>query len=119
MIVRYIETYLHQNRIAVMLELETPDAITVRCKEFRELAKDLTLQIAATDPVGIDSKHMLNVIPIQFKGEESSVTNEALLDQDWIKEPTITVGELLHRVEEQLGTSIRITRFSRYGVDDG
>ncbi len=101
-----------------MLELETPDAITLRCEEFKELAKNLVLQIAATDPIGIDSKHMLNVVPVQFRNDVNPASSEALLDQDWIKEPTITVGELLHRVEQQLGTPIRITRFTRYGVDD-
>jgi translation elongation factor EF-Ts len=101
-----------------MLELETPDSITLRCREFKQLAKELVLQIAATDPIGIDGAHMLNVIPIQFRDDESAVAKEALLDQDWIKDQSITVGEMLRKVEEQLGTPIRITRFTRYGVDD-
>lgn len=115
---RYVESYLHQNRVGVMIELETPDVITLRCKEFKTLALDLAMQIAATDPVGIDSHDMLNVVPTQFRKDVGAVSGEALLDQEWIKDANMTVGAMLNRVEVLLKTPIRIVRFVRYGVGD-
>lgn len=115
---RYIESYLHHNEIGVLIELETPDEITLRCQEFKDLAMDLALQIVATDPLGIDSRDMRNVIPARFRQEESPVANEALLDQAWIKDPSITVREMLQKVEEVLKTPIRIRRFTRYATNE-
>ncbi len=115
---RYIESYMHHNNIAVLVEFETPDSITFSCSEFTDLAKDIAMQITATNPTGIDTPSMLNVIPIQFQSGKTDLTEEALLDQPWIKDPSITVRELIAQVSALLKTPIRITRFCRYDVDD-
>lgn len=115
---RYIETYLHQNKIGVVLELETADEIALRCQEFRELAYDLALQIAATNPVGIDARQMASVLPPNLRSDETGMIDDALLEQDWIKDESITVRELINAVEDALKTSIRITRFTRFDIND-
>jgi len=116
--VRYVESYIHHNRIGVLVELETPDLITVQCEEFIDLAKDIAMHIAATNPTGIDKTSALNVIPIQFKAGIEDLSEEALLEQAWIRDPSITVRELIGRVSTTLKTPIKVTRFCRYDEDD-
>ncbi len=48
---RHIESYIHHNRIGVLLGLYTPDDMAVRTREFKSLALDLAMQIAASNPV--------------------------------------------------------------------
>jgi elongation factor Ts len=115
---RYIETYLHQNRIGVLVEFDTPYEITLASAEFQELAKDIAMHIAAADPTGIDANSMLNVIPVKFREGQTGTAAEALLEQNWIKDPRIRIGDLIDEVSAELKTPIRVTRFARYSIDD-
>lgn len=117
-IVRYIESYIHHNRIGVLVELEIPDQITALCSEFTDLARDIAMHIAATNPTGLDKTSVLNVIPVQFRAEIEDISEEALLEQAWIRDPSITVRELIENVSSILKTPIRVTRFCRYDAND-
>ncbi|CAN0473979.1 unnamed protein product [Discosporangium mesarthrocarpum] len=76
------------------------------------------MHIAATNPYGIDKSSALYVIPIQFKTGIEDFSEGALLEQAWIKDPTLTVRDLIGNVSKKLKTPIRVTRFCRYGADD-
>lgn len=115
---RYVESYMHHNQIAVLVELETQDIITTRCSEFTDLATDIAMHIAATNPAGLDNNAMENVIPLKFQGRDIDLAEEALLNQAWIKDPSISVRELIENVSKKLETSIRVARFCRFDVND-
>lgn len=115
---RHIETYSHYNRIGVMVELETIDDITGRTSEFKTLARDLALHIAACDPEGIAPVTDPNV-SAHWAGLTGSTGHcEVLLNQSFVKDSNRTVGQIVQSVENRLSARIRVIRFVRYAVDD-
>lgn len=90
-----IETYLHSNsKIGVLLEINCQTDFVAKNQEFRNLAHDLTMQIAATDPSDL----------------------KVLLGQPFIKDPTKTIGDLINEHIAKLGENIKISRFIRYQI---
>lgn len=88
-----IEAYIHSNsKIGVLLELNCETDFVARNKEFKELAHDLTLHIA-----GMDSKDEKN-----------------LLEEPFVRNPDITIGDLIQEKIAKLGENIKVSRFIRY-----
>lgn len=88
-----IETYLHSNsKIGVLVEINCQTDFVAKNQEFKNLAHNLAMQIAATDPSDI----------------------EALLEQPFIKDPNKTIGDLISEYIAKLGESIKVSRFIRY-----
>jgi elongation factor Ts len=92
---RYIESYVHKNRVGVLLELEAEADSAEESDQFRQLAKDLVLQVAA--------------------GKAKSPSE--LLEQRFIKDQEQSVSHRVYVVSTMLNTPIRITRFVRYDAD--
>ena len=89
-----ITSYIHNERIGVLLELRSETDFVAKSKPFRELAHELAMQISAMAP------------------EDS----EELLKQPYIKDETITVAEFIKRTIAQVGENIKVERFCRYEV---
>ena len=89
-----LESYIHNERVGVLLELRCETDFVGRSKEFRELAHNLAMQIAAMDPADV----------------------EDLLKQMYIKDETLTVEDLIKRAIAKLGENIKVERFCRYEV---
>lgn len=90
---RFRQVYSHDHRIAVLLELAVNSEFTARTDEFRRLALDLAMQIAATNPPDV----------------------AALLAQPTIRDPVVTVLERLAGLASDLQERIVVTRFVRWG----
>jgi elongation factor Ts len=101
-----IETYIHGGRVGVMLELNTETDFVARNEKFKELAHELALQIAATDPKAIKPEEL----------PEGAEKTEALLMQPSIKNPEETIADLITRYVTHLGENIQVGRFVRYEV---
>jgi elongation factor Ts len=89
-----LESYLHGERVGVLLELRCETDFVAKSKEFRELAHNLAMQIAAMNPVDIDD----------------------LLNQAYIKDESLIIGDLIRQVIAKIGENIRIERFCRYEI---
>lgn len=88
-----IEAYIHSNKkIGVLLELKCETDFVARNEEFKELAHDLAMHIAAMDP----------------ENEKS------LLKESFIKNEEITVKDLIDERIAKLGENIKISKFTRY-----
>jgi len=88
-----VEAYIHNNnKVGVLLELNCETDWVARNKEFRELAHDLAMHIA-----GMNSKD-----------------KKTLLEEPFVKNPDITVKELIEQKIAKLGENIKIGRFTRY-----
>ena len=92
---RTIESYVHNGRIGVLMELALETDFTARVPEFKQLARDLAIQIAAA-PV---------------------TTVEELLAQTYVKDETLTVDQLIDDASRRLGERIVITRFVRWDTE--
>ena len=83
--------YTHDGRIGVLVEVNCETDFVAKTDEFKELVKDLTLHIAASDPQDV----------------------EALMEQEFVKDPTKTVGDLINDHAAKLGENIVVRRFQR------
>jgi elongation factor Ts len=108
-----IEAYIHHTkRIGALVELNCETDFVARTAEFKELAHDLAMQIAATAPQFLTSEEM----PPKA---ETDPQEACLLNQLSIKEPDKTVQEIIAETIAKLGENIKVRRFARFelGVD--
>ena len=90
-----IEAYIHNNKkVGVILELKSESDFVSGNEEFRNLAKDIAMHIAASSP---------------------SDPNE-LTGQFYIKNPAVTVRELLNQAIQKFGEKIEVSKFVRYNL---
>ncbi len=103
-----IETYVHHTkRIGALLELNCETDFVARTAEFRELAHNLAMQIAATAPQFLTADQM----PPEVEANPETV---CLLDQPFIKDPARTVKDIIAEAIAKVGENIRVRRFVRF-----
>jgi len=103
-----IEAYIHHTgKIGALVELNCETDFVARTGEFKELAHNLAMQIAATAPQYIASEEMETETQLDPQ-------NVCLLDQPFIKEPTKTVKEVVTETIAKVGENIKIKRFARF-----
>ena len=86
-----IEAYIHiGGRIGAMIELNCETDFVARTDEFKELAHNLAMQVAAMSPQFVSEEE----IPPEKK-EDSEVETACLLQQAYIKDPTLTVKDII------------------------
>ena len=92
-----IETYIHADgKIGAMVHLACETDFVARTAEFRELAKELAMQIAAMDPKDTDE----------------------LLSQEYIRDSSRSVKELLAEVVAKTGENIKVKKISRFALGE-
>lgn len=132
-----IESYIHLgSKIGVLVELNCETDFVARRPEFRTLAKNIAMQIAAASNVKYISIHD---IPKEAIFKESEINKESLadrkevikfqviqekknknlqetvlLEQPFIKNPSITISSLIKQHIALLGENIRISRFTKF-----
>lgn len=87
-----LEAYVHNNRVGVMLDLRCETDFVVRSDPFRALAKELVMQIAAMNPAD----------------------TSALLAQPYIKDPSMTVEQVIKNTIAKVGENMKVEKFCRY-----
>ena len=112
---RFIESYVHGNKIGVLVELETVDDFATRTDEFRDLARDIAIQIAASDPTSIDGQGLDDAAS---NLDRTGSAENTLISQPFVKEPDRTVADRIKDVEDQLCVRIRVVRFVRFAAGD-
>lgn len=91
----YVASYVHATgKVATLVELKCETDFVARNDEFRALARDLAMQVAAMQP-------------------EST---EALLEQEFIKDPATTIAKRIKLASGTLGENITLGRFTRLEV---
>ncbi|OVE79107.1 translation elongation factor Ts [bacterium G20] len=91
-----IGTYSHDGRIGVLVEVNCETDFVAKTDEFKDLVKDLTLHIAASEP---DNE-------------------KELLDQPFVKNPEITVGDYVKQHIAKLGENIVVRRLARMALGE-
>ncbi|HXR49894.1 MAG TPA: translation elongation factor Ts [Verrucomicrobiae bacterium] len=136
-----IGTYNHDGRIGVLVEVNCETDFVARNEIFQNLVKDLAMHIAAADPVYI-SENEIKESEFKAKRTEFSRLAEAegkprdmvskiaegqtkkyfaercLLDQPFVKNPDLTVGEYVKEHNARLGENIVVRRFSRLALGE-
>jgi len=103
-----IEAYIHsKGRIGAMVELNCETDFVARTDEFKELAHNLAMQIAAQDPQFISKEE----VP---EGADVEVETTCLLLQPYIKDPNRTVQDVIVETIAKVGENIKVSRFVRF-----
>jgi elongation factor Ts len=103
-----IEAYIHHtNRIGALVELNCETDFVARTAEFKELAHDLAMQIAAAAPQFLSQEDL----PPEAEADPQAV---CLLSQPFIKEPDKTVQEVISETITKVGENIRVRRYARF-----
>ena len=103
-----IEAYIHTaGRIGAMVELNCETDFVARTDEFKELAHNLAMQIAAQAPQFVSREEVT---------EGDSIEPEAacLLLQPYIKDPDKTIQDIITETIAKVGENIKVSRFARF-----
>jgi elongation factor Ts len=97
-----IECYVHAGRIGAIIELNCETDFVARTDDFKTLAREIAMQVAATNPSRVS-------------GQEASTDGDVpLLDQPYIRDPGKTVQELVNETIAKVRENVVIRRFARF-----
>ena len=137
-----VEAYIHTNKkIGVLVEINCETDFVARTEEFKEFAHNVAMQIAATNPISITREDVPpevlerekriyeeqlreagkpeHVIPKIIEGKlEKFYKENVLLEQPFIKNPELTIQDLLNELISKTGEKIVIRRFARFQVGE-
>lgn len=116
-----VEPYIHGGgRIGSIVEVNCETDFVARTPEFRELAHDLAMQVAATSPRYLSTDDVPEpawaALEREFGERNVAAAAAILLDQPFIKNPKLTVRDLVREHIAQLGENIVVRRFARFEV---
>ncbi len=104
-----VESYIHGGgRVGVLLELNCETDFVANTEDFRTLAKNIAMQIAAMNPQVVSVEDRAGK---ELEGKDEEVV---LLSQPYIRDSGRTIKDLLTDTIAKTGENIRITRFVRY-----
>ena len=106
-----IEAYIHTGgRIGAMIELNCETDFVTRTDEFKELAHNLAMQVAAMNPQFISEEE----IPSEEKSSVEEAETTCLMQQAYIKDQMMTIQDLLTQTIAKVGENIKVSRFTRF-----
>ena len=136
-----ISSYIHMDRIGVLVEVNCETDFVARTEDFRSLVKDIAMHIAAANPVYISREQVSEevvekekeIYKAQISGKPAQVVEKiiegklekfyndtCLLDQVFIKDPEqkLKVKDLITEKIAKLGENIVVRRFARFQLGE-
>ncbi len=107
-----VESYIHSGgRIGAIVEVNCETDFVARTPDFKELAHDLAMQVAAMSPLYVDDSEIPD-------GDEVDPQQACILQQPFIKDPSQTVQDLVNEAISKLGENVRVRRFTRFSLGE-
>ena len=137
-----VDSYIHiGGKIGVLVEVNSETDFVAKNIEFQAFVKDITMQIAASNPQYVSRddvpdgiiQHEKDILVTQANQEgkpekaiekivngrlEKFYSEICLLDQPFIKDPKTTINDLLANLVAKIGENIVIRRFTRYQLGE-
>ncbi len=114
-----IESYIHTgNKLGVLLEVNCETDFVARGEDFREFTKNLAMQIAASDPAYIRKEDVPEEVINKVEDKEEFYKENCLLEQAYIRDPSITISDYLAALVGKIGENIVVRRFVRYKIGE-
>ena len=135
-----IASYIHMaGRIGVLIEVNCETDFVARNENFQALVKDISLHIAAAAPKYVGREEVpadlvskeREIAAEQVKGKPANIVEKivdgkmdkfyadhCLLEQAFIKNPDINIGDLIKSKVAELGENLVVRRFTRYAVGE-
>lgn len=133
-----IQSYIHMGgKIGVMVEVNCETDFVAKNDDFLEFAKNVAMHIAAAAPMGLDPEEIpadvvarerdiyreraleqgkpANIVDKIVDGQiEKFYKDSCLLSQAYIRDPKVTINDLLTETIAKIGENIKIRRFARF-----
>lgn len=107
-----VESYIHSGgRIGALVEVNCETDFVARTDDFKALAHDLAMQVAAMNPRYLAS-------PDVPEDDDSTPQESCLLEQPFIRDPSLTVRDRVNETISQVGENVRVRRFSRFSLGE-
>jgi elongation factor Ts len=137
-----VGTYIHAGgKIGVLIELNCESDFVARTDDFQELLRDIAMHIAAVDPRFVAKDEVTaedvekekeiyraqaaasgkpaNIIEKMLEGKMSKFYEEVcLLEQPFIKDQSLTIGQLVAQKIAKLGENLSVRRFARFKIGE-
>jgi elongation factor Ts len=137
-----VVSYIHHNaQVGVLLEINCETDFVARNEAFKELAKDIALHIASSDPLSvspegipaemIERERRIAEEQVAIEGKPEAVrakivdgkikkfvAERALLEQLYVKDDSKTVGQLVKEASGKIGEAITVRRFARFKIGE-
>jgi elongation factor Ts len=136
-----VTSYIHPGgKIGVLVEVNSETDFVARNPKFVELSRDIAMHVAAMSPQYLDRESVPPDVVEQLRSEFRAAVpagkpadvaeriiegklakwyeEHCLLDQAFVKDDSINVGELIYRSVAALGEKIRVRRFTRYALGE-
>lgn len=137
-----VYSYIHSNsKLGVLVEVQCETDFVAKTDDFIQLCKDLAMQIAATNPLAItieeidpailarekeiatnkaiNDKKPENIIPKIVEGHLAKYCRDhALMEQEFIKDPSRNVKSIITDVVAKMGENIKLSRFARFSIGE-
>ncbi|MBV8198299.1 MAG: elongation factor Ts [Candidatus Eremiobacteraeota bacterium] len=136
-----VTAYIHAGgKIGVLVEVNSETDFVARNPRFSELARDIAMHVAAMSPQYVDRESVPSDVVEGLRGELQAAVpsgkpadvaekivegklnkwfeEHCLLDQAFVKDDSMTVGDLIHASIGALGERLRVRRFTRYALGE-
>lgn len=135
-----VGSYIHMGgRIGVLVEVNCETDFVAKTDDFQNLIRDIAMHIAAANPVGVSRADFAADLVERERGVyreqmresgkpeqiwdkivegkiEKFFAENALMEQPYVKNPDITVGDLVTQISSKTGEKIEVRRFTRYAI---
>jgi elongation factor Ts len=106
-----IDSYIHAGRIGAMVEVNCETDFVARTDDFKSFAREVAMQVAATNPTRISAEE-----PSTNGSDES---DKPLLEQDYIRDSSKTIQDLLNELIAKVRENVVIRRVARFELGGG
>jgi elongation factor Ts len=137
-----VECYIHMDsKLGVLVEVNCETDFVAKNDDFKVFAKNIAMHIAATNPVGIRpedvSEEIINKEKEIYRGQvlemgkpekiadkivegklQKYFKENCLMDQAYVRNPEMTVADLLNELIAKIGENISIKRFARFKIGE-
>jgi len=134
-----VASYLHGDKIGVLVEVNSETDFVARSDDFKAFARDVAMHVAAASPEYLkpedipakvlDKEKEIELEKLKKEGKPANIldkiwegkrdkffTENCLMNQAFVKNPDITIEDLLNETIGKIGEKIEIRRFSRFEV---
>ena len=137
-----VGSYIHGGKLGVLVEVNCETDFVAKSEDFQTFVKDVAMHVAAADPKFVRSSEMDQafidrevaiytaqlkeegkpeaMIPKIVDGKVKKLASEVcLLDQKFIKNPDISVQDLINELTIKVGEKIDVRRFVKFNLGEG
>ena len=137
-----VQAYIHMGgKIGVLVEVNCESDFVAKNADFQAFAKNIAMHIAATNPVGIAPEDVPAAVVEKemeiYRGQAREMgkpekmlekiaegkmakffKDNCLLNQPYVRDPNLTIADLLNETIAKIGENISIRRFARFQIGD-